>query len=275
MKYDFIILTTAMTRPDLHAQLSTGNLRFIGCTRVKWIVNMDPLDNGVSISMGIDHFRSLYATAPNIDLEFHWPERCGCFFSATKRLAARAYELMDECRTGVLWLEDDWQFTNGNPLRTALQRTRALLARMRRTARAHFCPGVLSAKQKVLDALHVTGCSYWYLALVPRTAISFNPGIWSKAMFLQAFCERLGRHPDSEIDDPETLCADPFNTPDAYRAIEILIDPVYQDAGRLWKARAGLLKWTKDPGNLTRRGSVGYVSQIGRPDVVDSTGRDG
>lgn len=49
-KYDYIVLTAAVTRPDLHARTFPGHLRLIGNARVKWLINIDDVKTGASVA---------------------------------------------------------------------------------------------------------------------------------------------------------------------------------------------------------------------------------
>lgn len=258
--YDYVILTAAITRPDLHSQLVPGFLEFIGTASVKWLVNVDRVQTVPSVEETIDAFQRSIAAASNVDLEFLPAAGGGCFFSAARRLALRAHELMPLCRTGVVWLEDDWSYTGNRPITAVLRDLRVRLARNRLGGAVLRCPGTLHQKQSELEDHEARGHSLWFVSLVPRSRVSFNPGIWSKALFERGIRTRLAEHPPDQIDDPESLCADPFNEDQSYRDLSVFVDPVFQDAGRLWSVRNGLVKWTKSNAVLQRRGSVTYQS---------------
>lgn len=257
--FDYIVLTAAIPRPELHSRVFPGHLRMIGSARVKWLVNVDDADTGDSVDDTIENLTRLL-TAPNIDLEFLRPTGPGCFFQATRRLARRAGELLHQCRTGVVWLEDDWLLSTRNPLQEVMNRLRFRLGRNAAGDRLSRCPGNLHDKQAMLDHETTRRNAVWFVSLVPRNLVSFNPGIWSKDLFARAILQTLSDQPTDQIDDPETLCADPWNQPGAQRGLTLFIDPAYQDAGRQWSAERGLTKWEKIPDVLARRGSVTYAS---------------
>ncbi|TDU28931.1 hypothetical protein DFR24_3312 [Panacagrimonas perspica] len=260
--YDFIILTAAITRPDLHTRIFPGYLRLIGTARVKWLINIDPVASGTCVEDTIDNLRRLLA-APNIDLEFLGGEEPGCFFKAARRLSERAGELLARCRTGVVWLEDDWRLTAHGSGWETLTRLRLGLATTRAGRRCRGCRGPLSTKQAALDRQTTQRNPLWFVSLVPRSRVSFNPGIWSKEFFVRAVLEPLRRQPANKVDDPETLCADPWNKPQARRLFTLFVDPTFQDAGRQWSVECGLTKWIKEPDDLAKRGSVTYATDDG------------
>lgn len=257
--YDFVILTAAITRPDLHTRIFPGYVRLIGTARVKWLINIDPVASGPSVEHTIENLTRLLA-APNVDVEFLGGKGSGCFFKAARRLSMRAGELLARCRTGVIWLEDDWQLTAHGSAWEALTRLRLGLATTRAGRRYRGCRGALSTKRTALERETTQRNPLWFVSLVPRSRVSFNPGIWSKELFVRAVLEPLQRQPANQVDDPETLCADPWNKPQARRLFTLFVDPTFQDAGRQWSAECGLTKWVKAPDDLARRGSVTYAA---------------
>lgn len=256
--YDYLILTAAITRPDLHAAVFPGYLRGIGTARVKWLIHVDAVGTQASVQQTIDHLARLLR-APNVDLEFLRVDGPGCFFQATRRLALRAGGLLPRCRTGVVWLEDDWLRMRPSPGVRALQALRGVLARARSARRVLRCAGRLSEQQARLDLETRQGNPRWFVSLVARDRVSFNPGIWSPALFEEAVLRPLASLPSDRVDDPETLCADPCNRAAMARRLSLFVEPTYRDAGRGWSARQGLIKWNKEPDALCGRGAVTYA----------------
>lgn len=265
--YDYIILTAAITRPDLHSRVFPDHLRTIGGARVMWLINVDDVGTGHSIDETIANIRRLIA-APNVDVEFLRAEDRGCFFQAARRLVLRAGELLSQCRTGVVWLEDDWTLAKRTPSQDALTWLRYRIVRNPTGKSLRRCPGTLSEKQPMLDAMTTQQDPIWFVTLVSRNLVSFNPGIWSKALFTRALLRTMQRRPADAVDDPETLCADPWNQGETFKRLTLLLDPAYQDAGRQWSAERGLAKWEKAPEELAIRGSVTYVNGGATTDAV-------
>jgi hypothetical protein len=259
--YDYLVLTAAITRPDLHSQIFPHHLRFIGKARVKWLINVDDIGSGASVDETIANLQRILA-APNIDLEFLRSSKPGCFYQAARRLALRAGELLDNCRTGVLWLEDDWRLIPFNPVQRLLRTLRLGTARNRFGHRLRTCTGDLLDKQAALERAQLPSNSDWFISLVPRSRVSFNPGIWSKSFFERAMWQPLAARAVDQVDDPESLCADPWNAAEAYRRVTVFVDPLFQDAGRQWSTEHGLTKWQKAPDELAQRGSVTYTTSI-------------
>lgn len=255
--YDYIVLTAAVTRPDLHARTFPGYLRLIGNARVKWLINIDDVKTGASVAETMEHLAQL-VDAPNIDVEFLPCVSPGCLLRAARRLACRAAELLHRCRTGVVWLEDDWSLTTRTIPWDLLTRFRIALAGRRLQRDLGFCPGDLGGKAAMLER-QTRRDPNWFVSLVPRPRVSFNPGIWSKSLFLRAMAAPLSSLPEGHVDDPETVCADPWNRLERRGEFTMLLDPTFQDAGRQWSADRGMVKWQKSPDALTRRGSVTYL----------------
>jgi hypothetical protein len=241
--YDYIVLTAAITRPDLHARVFPDHLKLIGSARVLWLINVDDVGTGHSVDETIGHIRQLIAV-PNVDVEFLRAEGRGCFFQAARRLILRAGELLAQCRTGVVWLEDDWVLARRTRGQDALTWLRYRVVRNPRGRPLRRCLGTLSEKQALLDAV-----------TVQQDPV---PGIWSKALFTRAMLQTMQLRPADAVDDPETICADPWNQGDTFQRLVLFIDPAYQDAGRQWSAERGLAKWQKSPDELAHRGSVTY-----------------
>lgn len=257
--YDYIVLTAAITRPDLHARVFPDHLRKIGGARVMWLINVDDVGTGHSIEETIANIRRLI-TVPNVDVEFLRAEGRGCFFQATRRLVLRAGEWLAQCRTGVVWLEDDWKLAQRTPSQDALTWLRYRIVRTPDGKPVRRLSGTLAQKQAALDALTARRDPVWFVTLVSRNLVSFNPGIWSKALFTSALLETMQHRPADAVDDPETLCADPWNHGETFERLELFLDPAYQDAGRQWSAERGLAKWEKAPDHLAQRGSVTYTN---------------
>lgn len=257
--YDYIILTAAITRPELHSRVFPDYLRLIGTARVKWLINVDDVGTADCVDDTIANLKRLL-TAPNIDLELFRTAASGCFFQAARRLALRAGELLARCRTGVVWLEDDWQLATRSRAEETLNRLRLRLARNRVGGSLRRCPGDLLAKQVILEREGMQPSALWFVSLVPRSRVSFNPGIWSKGLFERAIWQPLASQPTERVSDPETLCADPWNEAEVCREHTLFVDPLFQDAGRRWNVERGMTKWEKVPAALARRGSVTYVT---------------
>ena len=258
-RYDYVIMTAAITRPDLHRRIFPAYRDLIGTARVKWLVNVDDVGTGHSVDETAANLTRLVHGA-HVDLEFLPGGHRGCFLHAAGRLAARAAALAADCRTGFVWLEDDWQRRPRNLTAGALCALRQRLSRNREGGRLLRCPGDLAAKQAWLERHAAqTGNPLWFVSLVPRSRVSFNPGIWSKALFERAIRRPLAKLAADDVDDPETLCADPWNEPAAYRTLEVFVDPLFQDAGRRWSAEQGFVKWHKQPAALKEQGLVTYL----------------
>lgn len=258
-RYAFIIATAAITRPELHRVVLPEILRFIGRVPVKWLINIDPVPGRQDVEGTRQAYEAQLSGIANIDIEFVGAGDEGCFLVATKTLAERTTELLDECELGVLWLEDDWHIRELSAAERVLARVRSALSGLGKDVGHAPLHGDLASKTRQLRQQFSGRSADWYVALVPRTAVSFNPGIWSKQLFLTHVVEPLAALAADATDDPETLCADPVNQLQKASQPRLLVDPLFQDAGRFWGAEEGLVKWDKRREQLSARGKVSYA----------------
>lgn len=264
--YDYIILTAAITRPTLHREVFPRHLELLGGARVKWLINVDDVGTGYSTAETVAGLERMLA-ADHVDLEI-FSRSSPCFLRAAEGLVGRAHDLLDRCRVGVVWLEDDWMPRRPTVLEAALGWLRLRLASNLAGRPIRRCPGTLAAKRIGLEQLEQTvPDGRWFVSMVPRSRVSFNPGIWSRTLFEQALwrplCNRPANQPGNEpgqgLIDPETLCADPLNEPATYARLTVLVDPRFQDAGRQWSAELGVGKWSKASPVLQQCSAVTYA----------------
>ncbi|HEX7036335.1 MAG TPA: hypothetical protein VF210_11200 [Pseudomonadales bacterium] len=240
--YDYLVLTAAVTRPELHSEVFPHYRALLGGARVKWLINVDDAATGASVEDTVANLARLL-DVEGVDVEF-LRGSSPCFFAAATRLAERAHEVIDECRIGVIWLEDDWMPSARGPLQAALGWLRLRLAPNRAGQRIPRCAGTLAEKARCLARLGPQ--RRWFVSLVPRSRVSFNPGIWSNRLFEEAFWQPLVQKRVAGPVDPEALCADPLNAAEVYSQLTVLVDPLFQDAGRQWSAARGAAKWSKE-----------------------------
>lgn len=241
--YDYLVLTAAVTRPELHNEVFPRYRALLGGARVKWLINVDDAATGASVEDTVANLARLL-DAEGVYVEF-LRGSAPCFFAAAARLAERAHGLLGECRIGVIWLEDDWMLPTRGPLQAALGWLRLRLAPNRAGQRIPRCAGTFAEKARCLARLGPD--RRWFVSLVPRSRVSFNPGIWSKRLFEEALWQPLvQKRAASGPVDPEALCADPLNAAAVYSRLTVLVDPLFQDAGRQWSAARGAAKWSKE-----------------------------
>jgi hypothetical protein len=96
-----IILTTTITRPDIHTKIFNNIHYFLDNLDIKWLINIDKYYDSINETKN-----NLQNLLSKYDIEFFISEK-GNFFDATRKLylAAEKY-LIDD--TLILWLEDDW-----------------------------------------------------------------------------------------------------------------------------------------------------------------------
>ena len=83
-------------------------------------------------------------------------------FSASRRLAARAMELLPRTKTGVLWLEDDWVFNRKAWLIRFLMERKLRHSNSASRGQLLHCAGLLEELQARLDAFQARGHPQWY-----------------------------------------------------------------------------------------------------------------
>ena len=112
--YEFFILTTAITRPDLHS-ISFTNYRNVLSKdiKIKWVINIDYVNFNKYSNPDIDientknNIIKIFDDYENIDFDFILNKE-GNFNRAVRNIANKCGSLISSNCKGVFYLEDDW-----------------------------------------------------------------------------------------------------------------------------------------------------------------------
>ena len=211
--YDVVVLTTAITRPEVHNKSIPNVVKLLKeyGLKVKWIFNIDKVpDTDASLE---DTKKNLEKICEGIDLEFIMNEK-GCFYNAVKNLTFKAEKYLDDLRCGVLYLEDDWELTSPERFRQVL----------------------CSAESDL------------HIAMSNPNYVSFRPSLWGKDVFREIFVNTFKNYVTDTPNklDPELIVCD---TDDA-RAINKKFIMMWEgDFGVSWIVNKVKTKWNKCNGN--------------------------
>jgi hypothetical protein len=201
---DIVICTTAVTRPDLHTKVFPGYLKFIGDLNVQWYLNIDQLPNSPFVSETIDNLKPLFINSPNIKLHLTSNNKGGdrsTFFYSAQKLINKVSSLSP--KYGVLWLEDDWEYTG---------------------------------KYLLKDILPQNFDKCEYVQLVSRNKeVSFNPGIINPTLFKYFISNINNINHGHYGTNPERTCVSPKEKMDLLVKSHHYIKPCFVDAGREWQ----------------------------------------
>ena len=112
--YEFFILTTAITRPDLHS-ISFSNYRDVISKdkKIKWIINIDfvKFKHDSSPETDIENTKNniikIFNDYEKLDFEFILNQK-GNFNKAVRNITKKCGSLISSNCNGVFYLEDDW-----------------------------------------------------------------------------------------------------------------------------------------------------------------------
>lgn len=210
---ELAIITTAVSRVDLHKKVFPQYLNFLEGVPCTWLINVDPIDT--SSAENVSYLRSLIDASPTIDGIITQGEVGGtrsAFYNSVQRLALSS--LFDSKQfDGVLWLEDDWMWSGEYTLSEIL-------------------------------ALEGSLPSMKYIQLVSRkdgNVLSFNPGIWSYDLFETHVRDKI-RIPFSEINsNPERRCVYP-QVPVNASISSFSNYSTFYDIGRQWTSQKNIYR---------------------------------
>lgn len=206
INYDVIILTTAVTRPDLHSVVFPKWLPSLNDLNCKWIINIDKI-NDKSIDETSEHIMKSIIY-DNIDLEIISTNLIGgtreAWFNSCQRVINLGYEYKP--KFGYFWLEDDWI-----PTKNFL----------------------------VKDILKDVDESDWYISLHNRNDISFNPCIFSHGLFTRIMYNKINDTSKTYPKNPERNCCYAGTNPHGERKhiSKFIKLNVTKDIGRDWQAK--------------------------------------
>ena len=176
-KYELVIMTTAINRPEMHSEIFPDILEWINPLKVKWFINIDVVHEGVSGEDTKNNFIEMFTDKSFIDYDITINNN-PCFYSTVKSLTNKIDKMIDEVQYGLLMLEDDW------PLKVD--------------------PNIADLKVAIKNHLVE---DYDYISFKNRDQLNFNPSVWTKTMFRTNFVDgfRLNKY---EPRDPELTVGD-------------------------------------------------------------------
>jgi hypothetical protein len=209
LEYDIVIITTAVSRSDLHQQIFPKYLEFISDLKCYWLINIDQLEEGESVNDTKENILEI-CKSENITIEITTNKIGGTresFYKSCQYLINHAAVI--EPKYGYLWLEDDWYYKGGLTLFDILQ----------------------SNEFNSMD----------YIQLVDRSSItvSFNPGLWGVDLFNKLCVPILDKPYSQDNANPERACTYPIkeSNDNVDKFIHYIL---FSDAGRAWTANKGI-----------------------------------
>jgi len=144
-KYDFVILTTACSRSELHSKVLSDIPKFLFGYKCKWIIRVDELIESIDVT--IKNLQQILQD-DHIDLEIKSSNRKAGRISWFKSVQWCINEgIKYTPKYGYFWLEDDWKLNSQLSLKEM------------------FSPPENNYN--------------YYISLANRNDLNFNPCIWS------------------------------------------------------------------------------------------------
>mgnify|MGYP001210236627 CR=1 FL=1 len=228
--YDIVVLTTAITRPEVHNKALPAVVELLKQydLKVKWIFNIDKVsDTEASLE---ETKKNIENICTGIDLEFILNEK-GCFYNAVKNVSFACEPYLENLKCGVLYLEDDWELTSP-------ERFGQVLANCR-------------------PDLHI--------AMSNPKWVSNRPSLWGKDVFRQIFINRLNSYVADNPSklDPEIIICDT----DEARSINKMFIMMWEgDFGVAWRVNNQKKKWDKWKGNT--EGDFSFAQDERTPEQI-------
>lgn len=207
MNYDFIICTTAVTRPDLHLSIFTRYVQFLADVPCKWLINVNTIGKE-SIHKTVDQLNKII-NRPNIDLTIYESEEGGSrkdFYTSCQFLIEESIKSRSQVNKGVFWLEDDWNYID----------TKTNIV-------------------QILNSIEFGDKDYIQLVKrIDKTTLSFNPGIWGWELFMEVCYTGIQKPFTDKNNNPERACVYPTEEKEMLLRNKYNY-PVFEDAGRKWQ----------------------------------------
>ena len=196
---DIIICTTAVDRPELHEYTFAKYLDFLEGCNFHWMIHLNNVWG--NHWPAFDELKKIIPQDKSYEvLLSHEGGKNIDFFNAGKKLIEECTN--HESKYGVLWLEDDWEYTGND---------------------------------KLIDILG----DYDYLQLVSRNQeMSFNPGVFSWDVvknIMQPNMKRTGYKKYN--DNPERTALFKDDEDVSFSVENHIVKPNFRDIGREWMAK--------------------------------------
>ena len=205
LSYDIVILTTAVTRPQLHSSVFKNIDKILKDYNCKWIISIDKILDA-SLEETRDNFFKIL-NFDNIDLkirEYTNDASRISWYKSVKYCINQGYKYTPSL--GYLWLEDDWAFNSDKSLK-------------------HH-----------INSIDNLSDNSFFISLANRSKeLNFNPSIWSKNLFIKYMFTKINSViPDETGGNAERFVVYDGNKPESMNGINKYGISLFEDVGREW-----------------------------------------
>ena len=210
LNHDIVILTTSVTRPELHSSVFSNIDKFLDGYNCKWIISIDKVLGG-SLKETKDNFNKIL-DYDNIDLTIrdHSNEASRMsWYKSVKYCINEGYKYNPSF--GYLWLEDDWTSNFDKSL-----------------------------KQHISSINNLSDKNF-FISLVNRdNELNFNPSIWSVDLYEKYMLSKINSaKPDETGGNAERFVVYTRDNkgPEPMENINSYGLPLFRDVGRNWSSK--------------------------------------
>ena len=205
LSYDIVILTTAITRPQLHSSIFKNIDTILKDYNCKWIISIDKILD-TSLEETKDNFFKIL-NFDNIDLtirEYTNEASRMSWYKSVKYCINQAYKYNPSL--GYLWLEDDWTFNSDKSLK-------------------HHINSIENLSDKS-----------FFISLANRShELNFNPSIWSNDLYQKYMFKKINSvTPDETGGNAERFVVYENGKPESMKEINSYNISLFKDVGREW-----------------------------------------
>jgi len=205
LNYDIVILTTAVTRPQLHSSVFKNIDKILDGYNCKWIISIDKILDA-SLEETRDNFFEIL-NFDNIDLtirEYSNEASRMSWYESVKYCINQGYEYNPSI--GYLWLEDDWSFNSDKSLK-------------------HHINSIKDLSDKS-----------FFISLANRSGeLNFNPSIWSNDLYKKYMFTKINSvKPDDTGGNAERFVVYKDKNPESMEEINSYNISLFEDVGRKW-----------------------------------------
>ena len=228
---DYVILTTAIIRPNIHIQSFSSLKKFITLKdKIYWIINLDFVnifDNNTKITDKLiekclvntaKNIQKIFLLYKNIKFKFIYNKK-GNFNKAVRNLVNEIKPIINKINKAILYFEDDWIITKN-------------------IGKIDYYSKFLIINEKYCGLRFGFGDSNEH-------SVSFRPSLWKIDFFKKIFISTFDND-DNIKKDPETMVRDNFKQI-SNNKIFLCIPQclMVNDIGRLWARKLNLIKWDR------------------------------
>jgi hypothetical protein len=218
--YDIIILTTSVTRPDLHNIIFPKYINFVKGLTVKWIIHVNKILDQSTIDTRDNLITLLKDTG--IDVEFTLTDSGGTkkdFFQAVQFISNQGLSLANHSKYGILLLEDDWLLTDET-------------ATLKNLLEKHQITDIDNKKYYIRLSVSIAG------HIKPhRRFFGLCAGFWSTDIFQTLFSYITKHYPEADYPDPEGFLYSYVQKAERryLKDVTYINERIFLDAGRPWQ----------------------------------------